>query len=102
MKVAFSFVSAGDTESDYGMECELDVLPNPGDYISVRKPGERASCDFIVKRAFWSFHKNDKQEQAEPVDVLIVCEYVISPFSTESHKKCSGSGAQEMDMTGIA
>jgi hypothetical protein len=53
MKATLVFVPPGGGEADYSLQFDLPAVPQPGDYISVTRPGQEGYEDFIVRRARW-------------------------------------------------
>jgi hypothetical protein len=100
MKIRLNFVPAGGGESDYSLEFDLPAIPQPGDYISIRRPIKSAkevpgTCDFIVKRTRWwlDYPDNDLYKQADDdthgnvTEIVVDCEFALGSWSSEEHKR---------------
>ena len=115
MKVVLSFVPPGGGVTDFQLEFDLPALPQPGDYISVRredaKEPRRGTEDFIVRRTWWGLTYPNSAPCTSPdrptpgkLDAAYVeCEFAEGPYSSEAHKKaCAmhearGRGKREFD-----
>ena len=94
-------VPPGGGEMDYTISMEFPALPREGDYISIVRGLNKnksysdetlektGSEDFIVRRVKWSCGSmiDANVEDRLTCDVTIECEYALSPYSSESHKK---------------
>jgi hypothetical protein len=95
MKVSLVFVPPEGGESDYSLDFELPAIPRPGDYISIRRPNQDGTSDFIVRRTWWHLHyPSDALYQAEGDNTIgtvrgiaVECEFARGPYSGDEHKK---------------
>lgn len=95
IKASFVFVPPGGGEADYHLDFEVPAIPQSGDYISITRPGEQGSEDFIVRRSWWNLkypdsnlYKNSADAtHGHLTDVVFECEFAKGPYSSESHKK---------------
>ena len=87
MKVNLSFVPPGGGESDYSLPMEMPDIPRAGDYISVQREGHSGTENFIVKRTWWNLHFDEKTGAGATTEIWVECEFAMSPFSSESHKR---------------
>lgn len=95
MKVQLVFVPVGGGETEYSLTFELPAVPQKGDYISVSRPGDDGTADFIVRRTWWQLHypKAALDKTASENDfgteysICVECEYALSPYSGTSHKE---------------
>lgn len=91
MKVYLSFVPPGGGEADYSLPIEMPELPRQGDYISVMRPDQSGTENFIVKRTWWHLEFDEKKSIGTTKEIWVECEFALSPFSSESHEKaCEG------------
>ena len=100
MKARLVFVPPDGGEADYSLEFELPGVPQPGDYISVTRPWEEGTADFMVRRSWWYLNYPDNAlhawDDSPPVygtleRLLVECEFAKGPYSAPSHKKaCEG------------
>lgn len=111
VQVRLSFVPPGGGEVDYGLTMELPALPRSGDYISIKREGPptntefSGSEDFIVRRVWWycSYPDDGKYTHLvgnEPIgtaEVNVECEFALSPFSSEDHKRSAKTGKRRSD-----
>lgn len=99
MKVSLTFVPPGGGEADYGLDFDLPAVPQPGDYISVRRPGEIGTSDFIVKRAWWGLSyptsesdlSTNHNRKGSLNSIVVECEFAKGPYSTPSHTRACES-----------
>jgi hypothetical protein len=95
MKVQLVFVPPDGGEADYSLHFELPSVPHPGDYISVKRPGEDGTADFIVRRSWWSLDypdadlsgKGRQPKSGRVVGVAVECEFALGGYSSEGHKR---------------
>jgi hypothetical protein len=100
MKIRLSFVPPGGGKPDYSLHFDLPAIPQPGDYISIRRPITSASelpgtYDFIVKRTRWwlSYPDNDLYKEADDdthgavTEIVVDCEFALGYWSCEEHKR---------------
>src|SRR5438105_3072298 len=93
MRVYLTFVPPGGGEADYSLPFDMPELPRPGDYISVCRPGQIGSEDFIVRRVRWALDfpetsaVSDNRVIGKLRDVYVEGEFAESPFSSEAHKR---------------
>ena len=104
MKVTLVFVPPGGGEADYSLEFELPELPQAGDYISISRPAEEGTIDFIAKRTWWSLDYPSSELYADPNNpvqgtfqsAMVECEVAIGPRSSASHiRSCKGYEARK-------
>ena len=91
MKVNLSFVPPGGGETDYTLPMEMPEIPRAGDYISVFRPEEQGTSDFIVKRTWWNVEFNEGAESGSTKSIWVECEFAKGHASSESHKGCCES-----------
>ncbi|ARU23662.1 hypothetical protein RSSE_c3279 [Ralstonia solanacearum] len=87
MKVFLVFVPPGGGEADYQLEMEMPAVPQAGDYITVTRPGQTGSEDFIVRRTWWRFEFDDAAKVGKTAGIAVECEFAEAPFSSEAHKR---------------
>lgn len=95
MKVRLVFVPPGGGEADYSLDFEMPAIPRPGDYISVMRPGDDGTSDFIVRRTWWTmdFPNNDLYgDSKNPVygtvqQIAVECEFALGNYSGSAHKQ---------------
>jgi hypothetical protein len=99
MKVNLSFVPPNGGETDYSIPFELPEIPRAGDYISITRPTQLGAETFIVKRTWWNLEFNDAVETGILKEIWVECEFAVSPFSSDSHKRtCENyGGVKEFD-----
>lgn len=61
MKVTLTIVPPGGGEADYHLAFDLPAVPQPGDYVSVKRPGEKGLSHFIVRRSWWMLSYSSTQ-----------------------------------------
>jgi len=87
MKVQLSFVPAGGGESDYGLPIEMPEIPHKGDYITITRPKQEGSEDFIVKRTWWILDYDDSIGIGSTKTIGVECEFAIGHYSSDQHRK---------------
>src|SRR5919205_4005621 len=99
MDVRLVIVPPGGGEADYSLDFNLPSIPRPGDYISVMRPDQQGTEDFIVRRTWWTLEYPDApmiQDSKSTVrgstkKVAVECEIAMGPYSSDAHKKaCEG------------
>lgn len=93
MKATLVFVPPDGGEADYSLDFELPNSPQSGDYISITRPGEQGTSDFIVRRSWWSLEHpsnelygiSQKMSRGTFASLMVECEFAKGPRSTESH-----------------
>lgn len=108
MKARLVFVPPGGGEAEYTLEFDLPAVPRSGDYISIKRPGQNGTEDFMVRRAWWWLwtpEVNAAVIEDEPMigqveDLVVECEFAIGPFSDEQHlRTAQGYGAKRFEDT---
>ena len=92
MKVNLSFVPPGGGETDYTLPMEMPEIPRAGDYISVFRPEEQGTSDFIVKRTWWNVEFNEGAESGSTKSIWVECEFALKRgVSSKAHEKACES-----------
>lgn len=86
MKVNLSFVPPGG-ETDYSLPIEMPEIPRAGDYLSITRPGQSGTENFIVKRTWWNLEFDESKSVGSTSEVWVECEFALSPFSSDNHKR---------------
>lgn len=106
MKVRLVFVPPGGGEADYCLDFELPGLPQPGDYISIGRPDQLGSEDFIVRRTWWNLEFPGSKPTRDASDethgttkmIAVECEFAKGAYSSKDHQRaCEGYGATEFE-----
>ena len=95
MDVRLVFVPPGGGEADYSLDFDLPAIPRPGDYITVMRPNQSGTEDFIVRRTWWTLEypeapmiQNSKNAvRGSAKSVAVECEFAKGNYSSEAHKK---------------
>lgn len=87
MIVNLSFVPPGGGETDYTLPMDMPEVPHAGDYLSITRPEQEGSENFIVKRTWWSLEYNDATDKGVTKTIWVECEFAKGPFSSESHRR---------------
>jgi hypothetical protein len=92
MKVNLAFVppEVGDTE--YSLEFELPSVPQPGSYISIIRPDQGGTEDFIVRRILWHLEHPTtgaygEGETGTMRELYVQCEFARTPYSSDEHRR---------------
>jgi hypothetical protein len=105
INVRLLFVPPGGGETNYGLDFNLPSIPQPGDYITVTRPNQEGSEDFIVRRTWWQleYPEGPNTQDARTFtpgalkNAYVECEFAKGPFSSESHLRSCGDKAKEFD-----
>jgi hypothetical protein len=73
---------------------EMPGVPRAGDCVTVTRPGQAGSSEFIVSRTCWTLDCPETGEMHHAGEavvgittaVIVECEYVAGPYSFEEHK----------------
>jgi hypothetical protein len=94
MLVHLSCFPPGSGESEYTLAFDMPALPRERDYISVVRPDQIGSEDFIVRRVNWvlEFPKTAPTGSGDGptgkiLNVYIEGEFAESAFSSAEHKR---------------
>jgi hypothetical protein len=107
VKATLALVPPGGGEADYWLEFELPGVPQPGDYISITRPGQQGTEDFIVRRSWWYLeHPEPEQVVAtararigKTQRLTVECEFARSPYSSENHRrKCDDYSSRGVEV----
>jgi hypothetical protein len=93
MKVNLAFVPPEGGDVEYSLEFELPSVPQPGSYISITRPDQQGTEDFIVRRNLWYLeHPTTESVETTPrtgaVKALgVQCEVARGPYSSDEHRR---------------
>jgi hypothetical protein len=95
MKATLVFVPPGGGEADYSLDFEIPSVPQPGDYVSIKRPGQQGTIDFIVRRTWWHMEYPSDALYGDPdnpiygsvTGIVVECEFAIGPYSSPEHKQ---------------
>src|ERR1700738_632888 len=94
MRVKLVCVPPGGGEAEYSLDFEMPALPRAGDYISVLRPDQNGTEDFIVRRARWVFEFPKAPAVSvghgpvgKTTEVCIEGEFAESAYSSAEHKR---------------
>ncbi|MBC7527929.1 MAG: alpha/beta hydrolase [Chthonomonadaceae bacterium] len=89
MKATLIIVPPGGGKYLYSLDFELPAIPQVGDYISVRRPGQEGTEDFIVRRNWWELQYPNLVGEGSGVGkvnfLLVECELAKGINSNPSH-----------------
>ena len=105
MRVNLVFVPPGGGEADYSLDFELPSVPQPGDYITISRPDQDGTEDFIVRRTWWyleypgtELYRTERSTVHGKVQSLTVeCEFARGFLSSEAHKRGAGPDAKTFE-----
>lgn len=89
MEVTLLFVPPGGGKPRYQLQFELPGMPQPGDHISITRPGEYGSEDFTVRRTVWNLESavdRGGSVSGGIRSVSVECVYAEGEQSSASHK----------------
>ena len=96
MRVNLKFVSNEGEEPSDGFDFEMPDVPRPGDRITIQRPGQEGTSDFIVRRRLWildypecapAHHHAGESVTGAIRAVTVECEFAAGPYSSEEHKR---------------
>ena len=115
MRATLVFVPPGGGEADYQLDFDVPGVPQPGDYITIRRKGEGVATteDFIVRRSWWHLATPETRpaildgfaKAGSMTGAVVECEFALGPNSSEDHKRsckiyeARGKGIKEFDAT---
>lgn len=96
MRVELILVPIEDEEPHHKLEFEMPGAPQTGDRVTISRPGQSGSTEFLVTRTCWtldypemgSIHHAGECVVGTTNSVTVECEFVAGPYSAEEHKKC--------------
>lgn len=94
MRIEFAFTPKDGEGPDHGVAFEMPGVPQVGDHVTIARPGQAGTASFVVRRVHWTLAHPEAPAAkcgAEPVagitnSVLVECEFVPGPYSSEEHK----------------
>jgi hypothetical protein len=95
MKATLVFVPPGGGDAEYSLQFELPSVPQPGSYISITRPDQQGTEDFIVRRNLWYLEhpttgasETETTRQAGAMRELgVQCEFARGPYSSDEHRR---------------
>ena len=95
MKVTLTIVPPGGGEGEFTLDFDMPGIPQQGDYISVYRPGQMGTEDYIVRRTWWvlDFPSTEAIQPEGNVTVgttksfYVECEIARGIFSSEEHSR---------------
>lgn len=87
MKIELVFIPPGGGEIDHSLLVEMPEIPKVNDYISILRPGEGGTEDFIVKRTWWHLGASDNGGNGTVRKISVDCEFALGPLPSEAHKE---------------
>ena len=90
MKARLVFVPPGGGEAEYTLDFDLPSVPQVGDYVSVTRPGEDGTADFIVRRAWWALNYPSvgvAHGGGVLHSVIVECEFAHGPRPSAAHQR---------------
>lgn len=101
MRVELVLVPIEDEEPHHNLMFEMPGVPQTGDCVTISRPGQSGSTEFVVRRTCWTLnhpetgsnHHAGESIVGSTVSVAVECEFAAGPYSSEEHKKFSASSA---------
>jgi hypothetical protein len=102
MEVRLMIVPEEGEEFEHSLVFDMPGVPQAGDCVTVSRPGQAGSTKFIVRRAQWTLdypdagphHRADAHIVGTTDAVTLECEYAVSPYSAEEHKRSAICGPE--------
>jgi hypothetical protein len=93
MKVRLVFVPPEGGDVEYSLQFELPSVPQPGSYISITRPDQMGTEDFIVRRNLWHLEHpttgayGEEGETGAMGELYVQCEFARGPYSSDEHRQ---------------
>jgi hypothetical protein len=95
MKATLVFVPPGGGDAEYSLQFELPSVPQPGSYISITRPDQQGTEDFIVRRNLWylehptteSYETETTRQTGDMRELGVQCEFARGPYSSDEHRR---------------
>jgi hypothetical protein len=92
MKATLVFVPPGGGDAEYSLQFELPSVPQPGSYISITRPDQQGTEDFIVRRSLWHLEHPTtgaygEGETGTMWELGVECEFARGPYSSDEHRR---------------
>ena len=92
MEATLVFVPPGGGDAEYSLQFELPSVPQPGSYISIIRPDQVGSEDFIVRRSLWHLEHPTtgaygEGETGTMRELGVECEFARGPYSSDEHRR---------------
>jgi len=100
MKVELVLVPIEDEEPRHTLVFEMPGVPRAGDCVTISRPCQSGSTEFIVSRTCWtldhpetgSIHHAGESVVGVTTSVTVECQFVAGPYSFEEHRRVGVSG----------
>ena len=92
MEATLVFVPPGGGDAEYSLQFELPSVPQPGSYISITRPDQVGSEDFIVRHILWHLEHPTtgaygEGETGTMRELGVECEFARGPYSSDEHRR---------------
>jgi hypothetical protein len=93
MEAMLVFVPPGGGDAEYSLQFELPSEPQPGSYISLSRPDQLGTEDFIVRRSLWHLEHpttgayGEEGETGAMRGLYVQCVFARGPYSSEEHRR---------------
>jgi hypothetical protein len=92
MNATLVFVPPGGGDAEYSLQFELPSVPQPGSYISITRPDQQGTEDFIVRRNLWHLEQPTtgaygEGETGTMTELGVECEFARGPYSSDEHRR---------------
>jgi len=93
MEATLVFVPPGGGEAEYFLQFELPSVPEPGSYISITRPDQRGTEDFIVRRSWWHLEHpttggyETTRRTGAMKKLSVECEFARGMYSSDDHRR---------------
>jgi hypothetical protein len=92
MKATLVFVPPEGGDAEYYLQFELPSVPQPGSYISITRPDQLGTEDFIVRRSLWHLEHPTtgaygEGETGAMRELYVQCEFARGTYSSDEHRR---------------
>ena len=101
MRVELVLAPLDEEEPHQRLIFEMPGVPQTGDCVTVSRPDQSGNTEFVVNRTCWTLDHPETGSQHHAGDsvvgttssVIVECEFVTGPFSSEEHKRVAANSA---------
>ena len=101
MRVELVLVPIEEEEPHHRLVFEMPGVPRSGDCVTISRPGQSGSSEFVVSRTYWTLDYPETGSMPHAggsvvgttTAVTVECEFVAAPYSFEEHKSIAVNGA---------
>ena len=101
MKIELALAPVDEEEPHHRLVFEMPGVPQAGDCVTISRPDQSGNTEFVVRRTCWTLNTHETGSVQHVGDsavgttsaVIVECEFVAGPFSSEEHKRIAADNA---------